>query len=45
MQHSDLIKAIRELGYHRRIARRRCLLKKIDFKRRLAFARALDIGQ
>jgi hypothetical protein len=35
-----LVKAIHELGYHRRIARRCCLLKKIDYRRRLAFARA-----
>jgi transposase len=35
-----LIEAIHELGYSRCIARRRPLLKKLDHKRRLAFARA-----
>lgn len=35
-----MTKALNELGYHRRVARRRCLLKEIDYKRRLAFARA-----
>lgn len=37
---TTLIKAIHELGYHRRVARKCCLLKKIDYQRRLAFARA-----
>jgi hypothetical protein len=35
-----LVKAIHELGYYRRVARRRCLLNEVDYKRRLAFARA-----
>ena len=36
---TTLISVLHELGYRRYVARRRCLLKDIDYKRRLAFAR------
>jgi len=36
---NTLMSAIRELGYTRSVARRRPLLKELDFKRRLKFAR------
>jgi transposase len=39
VKHDTLVKAIHELGYRRCIARRRPLLKAIDEKRRLQFAR------
>ena len=38
--YTTLVEAIHELGYHRCVARRRPLLKKIDYKQRLAFAKA-----
>ena len=38
--HTTVITAIHELGYRRCVARRRPLLKKIDYKCRLEFARA-----
>ena len=38
--YTTLVEAIHELGYHRCVARRRPLLKKIDYKRKLAFAKA-----
>ena len=37
---NTLIKALTELGYTRSVARRRPLLKQLDMKRRLKFARA-----
>src|SRR2546421_939174 len=37
---TTLVEAIYELGYRRCVARRRPLLKKLDYKRRLAFAKA-----
>lgn len=37
-----LVKAIHKLDYRRWVARRRCLLKEIDYKRRLAYTQALD---
>jgi hypothetical protein len=36
---STFRRALKELGYRRCVARKRPLLKKIDFKRRLQFAR------
>jgi transposase len=38
--HTTVTKAIHELGYRRCVARRRPLLKPLDLKRRLAFAKA-----
>src|SRR5205085_8630152 len=36
---TTLITTLQELGYRRCVARRRCLLKEIDYKHRLTFAR------
>jgi transposase len=42
IKRTTLISALHELGYSRYVARRRPLLKDIDFKRRLAFAKKIQ---